>query len=550
MRGAQTRRVLWAIAIAGFWLLVLVGLVLAGAGIWVRSAFGRVSVDQALANLDGAGAEGAGGADLVGGAIGMIVVAPLVITLLLVVLVEKSRRELRRAGVLRGRRRWLLRGTAMALSVLVPLGGGALFGDATGVDEYIASVATDADLADFYAEPRVVGPRTAVDGAEPAGSARGGEASRDPERPNLVLIYLESVEDDLADERLFGADMLEPVDDATRGWERIPSLREYEGGGWTMAGIVSTQCGIPLRSAQSLSDRSQLNLGIGEAAYMPGATCLGEVLRSQGYRNVYLGGADTSFASKRDFLTEHGYDEVRGLSEWRERGETEVRSDWGLSDRRLMQLAREEVTRLHEAGDPFNLTMLTLDTHESAYRHGYCPKGAATGEATGVGNGESAGGPAESEDMVDITYCSMQQVAGFIEFMERRGYLEDTVVVVMGDHLKTVADWTAFQDELEGREDRTVFNRLHVPGGPPAGGTRFARDDIDQFSVFPTLVELLGIELEGHRAGIGVSALASDGEVGPGTVLDLSEAQYLDLVRSRSSEFFRELWGQRQGGNP
>ncbi|WP_449277053.1 LTA synthase family protein [Leucobacter sp. GX24907] len=544
MTSSQLRRALWAVAIVGLWVLVLAGLMFAGAGIWVRSAFGRVSVDQALANLDGVGGEGAGGGGLVGGAVVMIVVVPLVITLLLALLVEKSRRELHAADLLRGWKRWALRGGAMLLAVLVPLGGGAILSDATGVEEYIASLTTDADLSDVYVAPRVV--ESDAEGQRPAGGERdrSDPGGPDIDRPNLVLIYLESIENDFADEELFGSNMLRPVQQATTDWEQIPALREYEGGGWTMAGIVATQCGIPLRSAQSLSDRSQLNLGIGDARYMPGATCLGEVLHDQGYRNVYLGGADTSFASKRDFLEEHGYDEVNGLQEWREQGETEVRSDWGLSDRKLMAQARKKITQLHESGEPFNLTMLTLDTHESAYRHRYCPTGAANGAV----DDEGSGGPAESEDMVDITYCSMEQVAGFLGFMDEKGYLDDTVVVVMGDHLKTLADWNAFQDELEDREGRTIFNRIHVPEGLQQNGTEFARDDFDQFALYPTLIELLGFELEGHRAGISVSALATEEEIGSGTVLDLSDREYLDLVRSRSSDFFRDIWGRRATG--
>ena len=511
---SRGRRVFWGVSMVLGWILVLVGALLFGTAMWVRRTFGPVSVDQLLTNLPGGGGEGAGGQDLVIGGVVTGLVIPAAAVLVVALLAEKSRRVLRAHGVPRqGWRRRLARATAGLLAIAVAVAGGAYAAETIGVQEYAEAViheqVTGTSLADFYVAPQV---RT-----EP-GSGSGSS----PAQRNLIVIYLESMENAFADDEVFEQNMLAPVQRATKGWDKVPRLRQYEGGGWTMSGIVATQCGIPLRSATAAGDTTELNK-FGSAldaagAYMPGATCLGDVLADRGYRNVFLGGADATFAGKGAFLATHGYDEVLDLREWRSRGETETREDWGLSDRRLFELARGEVKRLHEGDEPFNLTMLSLDTHEQPHAYDYCPV-------------------ETEEEMTSITTCSMRQVAGFIDYLDGQGYLEDTSVVVMGDHLKAIGEMNSFWEEMRGMPDRTIFNRVWSPDG-----VRFARADIDQFSMYPTIIELAGVELPGHRAGVGVSALAPQRTVAPGSILDLEPAEYDAVVRSRASEFYRDIW--------
>lgn len=517
---------MWGAGIIGFWVLVAIGAVLLGGGLWVRQTFGVISLDQMIMNLPGGGAEGGGGTDLVSGAVQTALIVPLACVLVLAFLSERTRRRLRtrnrmvaQAGAVQsaGRARtvkpatWLLRCTAVVLAVAVPLGGATFLGSTVGVDRYVASYVRDTAVAtgyaDYYVDPLESGAmRTAI--------ASGADATRGKPR-NLVLIYLESVEDALSDDTVFEEDMLAPLTTATAGWDSIERLEQYEGGGWTMAGIVSTQCGIPLRTPGALTNPNEISVD----TFLPGATCLGDVLREQGYHNVFLGGANAEFAGKETFLDTHGYDEVLDLRHWLELGDTEIRPDWGLSDRALFGHARDEIQRLHAADEPFNLTVLTLDTHDYPWAHDYCEVDTAA-------------------EMTAITACSMREVASFVDDLGEMGVLEDTVVMLMGDHLRILAPSNSYWDELGDYADRTIFNRVWVPGG-----VEFARDEIDQLSMFATLLELVGIEPVGHRAGIGVSALAGPGQVPLGSILDLSEAEYLDLVSSRSTSFFEQMWG-------
>ena len=58
---------------------------------------------------------------------------------------------------------------------------------------------------------------------------------------NLVLIYVESLEDTYGDARVWGRDLLRPVRDL--GGLSFADYKQAPGATWTIAGMVATQCG-------------------------------------------------------------------------------------------------------------------------------------------------------------------------------------------------------------------------------------------------------------------------------------------------------------------
>ena len=469
------------------WFLITLALVLLAIAGWVHFRFGAVGLEQILLNLPTNGAEGTGNGELVIEGLGIGIGLPLLVagSALLAATMLRRRRTPRPA-----RRPWALPLLAFATSLVV-------FLSVAGVPEYATALLLDRSIAPYYLRPDV---------------------TTNVQRPrNLVTIYLESGENTYGDASIFGQNLLADLDTATEGWARFDGLQQYPGGGWTMSGLVSTECGIPLKS-RSLVDGMHLNnLGEEVSTYLPGATCLGDVLSGQGYTNVFLGGANARFAGKDTFLTGHGYDRVLGLTDWEAAGEPRSQiSEWGLSDRRLFAHAEQEVDDLRASGDPFNLTILTLDTHEPG---GVFP--GCTPDAVG---------------MKTAITCSMRAVAGFLEHLKSTGALDDTVVVVMGDHLKATSEGGAFKSELDASPDRTVIYRVWSPEK-----VTFARDRADQLSVLPTTLELLGFNLPEGRSGLGVSLVNQH----PlrGTALELPDDDYRSVVASPSSELFKDFWG-------
>lgn len=164
---------------------------------------------------------------------------------------------------------------------------------------------------------------------------------KDGDKRNLILIYAESIEDTYGNPDLFGTDLLAPL--RQLGGQSFASYREAPGANWTIAAIVATQCGIPLSvySEYDIKRRGQ------ERVFLPGASCLGDILQARGYRNVFLGGAPLSFSGKGAFLRDHGYQESYGRTQWKQLGATaEELNVWGLYDSALFKRARDKLETL------------------------------------------------------------------------------------------------------------------------------------------------------------------------------------------------------------
>lgn len=473
-------------AVVALWSLVYLGFMLLFVSFWIRANFGAVSFEELIANLPITHGGGVGNGGLIVTASAYWFILPALFT----GIVYLIRRMMRRPMPTR-RRHWVY------ATVFVVIGAVTL-ALTTGIPRYANAAIANKTFEQYYVPPTV---------------------SVSPEHPkNLITIYLESAESSLGEENLFGRNLLADLDTATADWHNYEGLRQYYGGGWTMAGMISTQCGIPLKHPL-IHDQYQSNsLGSSMDHYLPNARCLGDILATQGYTSAYLGGAPTTFAGKGHFYLDHGYTTDLGLEDWKAAGEpADYISEWGLSDSHLMVHAEQTVERLRAAGKPFNLTMITLDTHEPPGVFSDCHTDDAMPMATSVA-------------------CSMKAVAGFLEYLKAHHYLDDTVVMVMGDHEKMLLAGSEFSDVLATAPDHRIVMRVWSPDP-----VRFTRADADQLSVLPTTLELLGFTVPDGRAGLGVS-FVGDHPV-TGTILALPSAEQDDLLDAPSTQLYRRLWG-------
>ncbi|WP_355660573.1 sulfatase-like hydrolase/transferase [Halomonas salifodinae] len=299
--------------------------------------------------------------------------------------------------------------------------------------------------------------------------------------PNLLLIYLESIERTYADRERFG-DAYADLDHLGEQGSVFEGVRQIDNTGWTMAGMIASQCGVPLMPAGLLHDRQFEPL----EAVVPGIDCLGDLLGEEGYRLSYLGGASKTFAGKGLFYHGHGFERVLGREELVPRmADPDYLNDWGLYDDTLFDVAVEEILALNAEPGPWGLVMLTLGGHAP---HGHPARRCLErqGEFDGV-------------DILYSVECTAWLTRDLLERLEAQGLLDNTLVMLASDHLTMrVSAW----DQLNLSDRDNTFMLL----GPGIDEARVVRE-ASMLDLYPTLLEAMGFELAQHRAGLGVSLL-------------------------------------------
>jgi len=321
---------------------------------------------------------------------------------------------------------------------------------------------------------------------------------------NLILIYVESLEASYSNKDIFKKDLLTNLDSLHQ--ISFSNFRQVPGTGWTMAGITASQCGVPLKS-MILED---INLqGEKLDSILSKATCLGDSLKQLGYKNIFLGGASPYFSGKGKFLHAHGYDEIVGREEWLKKYSKDDLNHWGLNDDDLFYEAKLRLDELMLEKKLFNLTLLTIGMHS--------PKGFISKSCAENG----------AQNFADIVNCTADEVADFIAYVHNKGYLKNTDIVIMGDHL---AMKNPLSDKLKNIKERRIFNlwisEKHFTK---------SREQITHFDIAPSIMEFIGITVPGGRYGLGYSAF-SQKIVPP----NIDEMQYNIL---KESEAYDRLWG-------
>lgn len=276
-------------------------------------------------------------------------------------------------------------------------------------------------------------------GPPPAGFVPVGRLAFPGARRNLVVLYLESVERSYFDEARFPGLMPE-LKALEAEAVSFTDLGEVEEAGWTIAGMVASQCGMPL-----------IGSGAGFDEFLPGATCLGDLLKAQGYGLSYLGGADLGFAGKGTFYDSHGFDLVEGKTQLQPLlPDPAYVNEWGLFDDSLYTLAAERFDALAAGEGPFGLVMLTLDTHH--------PFGFPSASCADRPYGDGA------NVFLNAVHCADRLAAGFIRHVRASPAFRDTVLVVASDHM---AMPNLAREALEAGERRNLL-MLFAPGLTPA----------------------------------------------------------------------------------
>lgn len=377
------------------------------------------------------------------------------------------------------------------------------------VTDYIAGRLLPNELQDSF------DPRTNI--IEPVDLAR-------PARPrNLVIVYLESLEA-----------TFEHLPGTAAGFASISALRDaafnadniyqVEGTRYTIAGIVATQCGVPL------IPHGLNNIGFDHytqnslTSVMPNVVCLGDVLARDGYTVSYMNGASLERYSKRGFLDAHGYTRTFGLESVDERAIADNTNVFGMNDGVLFEHVYTELDTLRQLGKPFLLSILTVGTHGPyGFRDRDCPL-----------HDDEAGGLAAA------IRCTGETLRELFGYLERTDLADSTLVAIMSDHLmiNRQLDFTPAMNESMSKLRDERRNLFFIRGIGPQRNSKPAA----MIDVYPTLLEALGYDLKENRANLGVSLFAD----GP-TLVETYGLRGVNKLFLQNIRLAGYLWRGEQG---
>lgn len=447
---------------------------------WSDATF-NISLNEIINTLLGP-INGVGG-DTVSSALKVCLPPILGAVLLALILIIVDRLRTRKVlasdpGPVRQRRsRWILRWRRLGVSVTCLLLAGSLV-YANACYDLVGFVSSKFTTSSFYEEYY-------VDPKDVAITA--------PEKPkNLIYIYMESMEVTYASDDMGGQQGdVNCIPNLTRlARDNVSfSMTDSPVGGfyanygatWTMAALYTSSSGAHFALPVSDDALSKLD------TYASGLTTLGDVLEEHGYQNEFLCGSDANFANRGAFFRQHGNYDIFDYYTAIDRGyiSPDYHEWWGFEDVKLYEYAKEELTRLSQSGKPFNLTMLTADTH---FPDGYlCP-------LCGTDHTETAG---------KVVLCADRQVSDFIDWCKAQPFFADTVIVITGDHPRMDAVLVGDTPWI----DRGVYNCfINAESDTPPAKTNRQLTTLD---IFPTTLSALGFDIQGDRLGLGTDLFSS-----------------------------------------
>jgi len=318
------------------------------------------------------------------------------------------------------------------------------------------------------------------------------------EKRNLITIYVESAETSSQDKANGGFFDVNYIPEMTRIARENTSFSHsnlIEGAavapacGWTIAGLSAETAGLPLKLyTEERGKWGKDNQMDKFSSFMPGATTLGDILKDAGYRNIFMCGSDLTFGGRRTYFTQHGdyeaYDYVRAQEEGRIARDYYV--NWGFEDEKLYAWAKEVLTEASASSQPFNFSMLTVDTHNP---DGYVCRLCRS----------------EHEHMfANVLSCASRQLDDFLAWCKEQPFYENTSIIVLGDHASMTVGF--YEEEMVdthlGNQYRKIYNAfINCPVEP-------VREENRRFTTidfYPTTLAAIGAQIEGDRLALGTN---------------------------------------------
>jgi phosphoglycerol transferase len=191
----------------------------------------------------------------------------------------------------------------------------------------------------------------------------GPKIAANPQPPDIVYIYLEGLDRRFLDPAL-GPETATTLGEMEGQGLSFSGIGQVAGTGWSIAGMVASQCGMPLLPRGNLHDVIVESVG---ESFLPSLTCLGDLLVGQGYEATFIMGAEARFAGTAAFFRTHGYARTITKQDMASAfTPDEVKAadvTWYVDDQMVFDVARAQFAKALTQEPPFLMTIATIGAH-------------------------------------------------------------------------------------------------------------------------------------------------------------------------------------------
>ena len=279
---------------------------------------------------------------------------------------------------------------------------------------------------------------------------------------NIIWIFVESLEKGYKNELMLSH--LEKSTSFMSPMEVSPLINKY-----TIGAVMSAKCGAPLYL------KSFINQNALSHSAFSNAICYDDVLRVNGYDSYFLVGHDATFSGLEDYYKQHANAHILDKKYFEHIKLAKNSSFDSYPDESLFANALE-ILKSKDLKKPYSLNILTLDNHApTGFPSDYCKK-------------------KYGEYIADVINCNSDLLAQFVDDLKASGILDDTVLVIMGDH-PFMGEFAELPDE------RKIFAKIYTP----IKSKSIVNTRPSPFDFFPSVLSAAGFELPVTQYGFGYS---------------------------------------------
>lgn len=342
-------------------------------------------------------------------------------------------------------------------------------------------------------------------------------------RRNVITIFVESLENSIFSKEhggIWDKEIVPELYQILNDKESVSFYNPHTNNGmymlqsssYTSSSVFANNSGVPVKIG--LARR-----GYKKEKYMSGIYGLGDLLKDHGYQNELISAANTTYGNLKEYYINHGkYNiiDIDNLTEFGFKITSKDKGKWGINDRCLFEIAKKRLDTLSKEKKPFNLQLITIDTH---FVDGYIGEYSET----------------KFKRQYENAYATTSKlIKNFVDYIKAQPYYKDTTIVIVGDHLIMQSDF--MNDKM--CKNRTIYNCIINSVNKTHINKKRTYTALD---LYPTIVSAMGGKIKGNRLALGVN-LFSDKK----TLAEKYGVKKLNNELKKTSKYYDEIILQKK----